>query len=281
MASKDAKIKQLELDKEDLAFELNAAVETAGDLFIGLVMAADKIQEQQAMLEIDSMMLDVAGVVIGQQNDKIDSLERAERRRQRDEDMKAKSAAALEKALRQDQVVDWVLNVSKSMAEGLVFTTTPERWGRTQKSKSVIDEYGKVGETTTVTKGTALVTFDLPLFGEIAVEAKVRHFVERRAPDDNEALIRNEVTFKIKMNGTKRRVMIASGGKVRVNHGEWDFTDYYTAGRFAQVLIDGEPEWCSGCGEYHNYSGDEFVAEVTTTAMPEPYRRRSGGCGGW
>jgi len=279
MATKGQRIQELEMQVIDTEVERDAFAEMAGDYFVGLLTAVDMLKEQKSLLEFDNFLLAIANEVIGQQSEKIESLERAERRRQRELELAEKSASSLQTAMTQDEVANWALRVSTAMAKNLVFTTVPDRYGRTQKSKTDIDEYGNLGSTTTTTKGDATITFDLPLFGKMEVQGKIRHVEVRENPQSNEAYIHNQVGFKIKMNGVQRHVLIVSGGRVRTGY-EWEYTNYVLHSRFVQVIIDGSPYYCNDCHEYHG--GDtQFDAEVYTNTMPEPYRRRSGGCGGW
>lgn len=278
MATKAQQIKQLEERAVLAEDKVNGLTEMAGDLFVGLMTAVEMLEDQKAILELDVAMLDVAGTVIGQQNEVIDRLERVERRRQREQELADKSAASLQTAMNQGEMANWALMVSTAMAKGLVFTTVPDRYGRTQKSVTDIDEYGKKGKTEAITKGVATITFDVPVFGKMEVEAKVRHYEVRETPDAKEVSVRNEVKFNIKMNGAKRKVLIVSGGRVRQGS-EWEYTDYIVRSRFSQVLVDGSPYYCDNCHKYHG-GGDEFEADVKTSAMPDPYQRPrySGGC---
>lgn len=283
MATKGKQIEELQEQNADLGEKLNGVTEIAGDLFFGLVLAAEKISEQQHVMEAQSFVLDLAEEVIDQQNVRINKLERADRRRQREQELSEKSAASLKSALDTDELTNWALRVSTTMAKGLVFTTTPDRYGRVMKTTTQIGEDGKMGATTSTTKGDATVTFEMSIFGKMEVSAKIRHVEVRDNPQSNEAFIRNEVKFAMKVNGTKRHVLVVSGGKVRQGY-EWEYQNYEARSGFAQIFVDGEPYFCSSCGQYHPGGGDEFAAKVTTAAMPEPYRRstrNTGGCGGY
>lgn len=280
MVTKAQQIKQLEERAVLAEDKVSGLTEMAGDLFVGLAVAVDMLEEKQAMLELDAMMLEVARMVIEQKSDEIDGLKRAEARRLREQELKDKSASSLKTATAQDEVANWALKVSTAMAKGLVFSTTPDRYGRVVKTTTEIDEYGKMGSTKAITKGDATVSFSLPVFGEMTVGAKIRHIDVRETPDSNEADIRNEVSFKIKMNGVQRHVLIVSGGRVRTGY-EWEYTNYVLHSRFVQVIVDGSPYYCDSCHEYHGGEEQFDAEEVHTSDMPEPYRRRSGGCGGW
>ena len=283
MATKAQQITQLEERAVLAEDKLDGLTEIAGDLFVGLVVAVELLEEQKSMMDFDTFMLGLANEVIGQQGAQIDKLERADRRRQREQELSEKSAASLKSALDTDELTNWALRVSTTMAKGLVFTTTPDRYGRVMKTTTQIGEDGKMGATTSTTKGDATVTFEMSIFGKMEVSAKIRHVEVRDNPQSNEAFIRNEVKFAMKVNGTKRHVLVVSGGKVRQGD-EWEYQNYEARSGFAQIFVDGEPYFCSSCGQYHPGGGDEFAAKVTTAAMPEPYRRstrNTGGCGGY
>ena len=137
MATKDQKIKSLELENIDLGEKLNGVSEIAGDLFIGLALAADMIQEQQAMLEIDALVLSIADEVIGQQKNEINRMQRAESRRQSQEEEEKRNKAKLAEVRNMPSLVDWALVNVEATANGMDFTAKPDRWGRKRVTTTV------------------------------------------------------------------------------------------------------------------------------------------------
>lgn len=268
MASKDAKIKQLQLDKEDLEAEVNALAEEAGTLFVNLLAAASTIDGMQALLEIDLLAINVANMVIEDKNEQIDRLERAERRRERAEADKQRDADHLKGLHDRPAMANWVLVNTKAMVDGMLMTAEPNRYGRKRTVEVEIDRYGNDSTTTATTTGTATLNFTLPVFGPQSAYATIEHVVTGEKPDSKDVRVRNTVEFKFEVGGTTRTIKIVSGGKIERGCG-WYVDEEYT-----QVLV-GEDVYFSYYADKYRGS-DAKDAEISTTSMTE---RRSGGCG--
>lgn len=266
MATKAQQIKQLEERAVLAEDKVNGLTEMAGDLFVGLMTAADKIQEQQVMLEFDNFLLGIANEAIGQQSEKIESLERAERRRQETEQREARSKAKLAEVRNTPSLVDWALVNVETTADGLNIKATPDRWGRKRVTTTQINSDGSNGATVAITKGKADLTFRIPIFGSFEVGAKVTHTETSSTPDSPFVEIENEMVFKFKMGGKKYRVTITAGGEVRRGCGDWYANTYRSTTRIEY--------WCDSCQEWRYQ--DDFRTNVNTSPMTE---RRSSGCG--
>ncbi len=266
MATKDQKIKSLELENIDLGEKLNGVTEIAADLILDLAVAVNMLEEKQAMLDLDALMLSVAQEAIGQKNDRIYELERAERRRQETEQREARSKAKLAEVRNTPSLVDWALVNVETTADGLNIKATPDRWGRKRVTTTQINSDGSNGATVAITKGKADLTFRIPIFGSFEVGAKVTHTETSSTPDSPFVEIENEMVFKFKMGGKKYRVTITAGGEVRRGCGDWYANTYRSTTRIEY--------WCDSCQEWRYQ--DDFRTNVNTSPMTE---RRSSGCG--
>ena len=269
MATKDQKIKSLELENIDLGEKLNGVSEIAGDLFIGLALAADMIQEQQAMLEIDALVLSIADEVIGQQKNEINRMQRAESRRQSQEEEEKRNKAKLAEVRNMPSLVDWALVNVEATANGMDFTAKPDRWGRKRVTTTDINSDGSNGVTVATTKGKANLRFTVPVFGSFEVNAKITHTETGSDPQSAFVTIQNTLVFKFKMGGKKYRVTITAGGDVRRGCGDW-----YADTHRSTTTVD---YWCDSCETWHYQ--DDFRTGVKTS--PVNTERRSSGCGGY
>lgn len=270
MASKDAKIKQLQLDKEDLEAEVNALAEEAGTLFVNLLAAASTIDGMQALLEIDLLAINVANMVIEDKNEQIDRLERAERRRERAEADKQRDADHLKGLHDRPAMANWALVNTKAMVDGMLMTAEPNRYGRKRTVEVEIDPNGQDAKTTATTTGAATVSFDMPVFGRQSARATIEHVETSDTPTSKDVMVRNTITFTFRIGDANRTIKIVSGGKIQRGCG------WYVGEEYTKVLVGSDVYYSSYYEEYRG--SDAKDAAIETAPMTE---RRSGGCGGW
>lgn len=241
-------IRALELEIEAQAEEIEELGEELDGAYSSLAVAAFEVWELEAELQKAGMMLDVTGMFLSATmsmaadlHEQVEGYQDEERRlaRLKSEEVRARSKPEVRNwAFGQDTIVT---------ADGLKIKFSPDGYDRKTVTEERHDSDGDVYSTIKTTYATGDVTFSLPLFGSVKVQAEFKH-VEESGYDTSVITVTNELKFSVPLNGKQRQVKITATGDIYKHYRSVEVLDVETSGRIER--------WCEWCQRVHENDVD-------------------------